>query len=115
MRHKEYTLNLLHQIISETRDKDFEEFKVDGELREMVFFKLKEIGEASREMVDITDEGDLNETQRNIFKKLAAHRNARYNQKAEMSIRHVWRIVKNDLPLIEDKLAPNSGEVSGKE
>jgi uncharacterized protein with HEPN domain len=48
--------NLLHQIISETEDIPYENFRKNEALKERVFSQLQEIGEASREVMDMTNE-----------------------------------------------------------
>ena len=103
-RHRENILGLLHQVISESRATSWDDFSANEQQKERIFSQLQEIGEASRELSDITDKEDT-QYERDLFIRLSTLRNARFNQEAETSTQQVWSIVVNDLPEIEEELS----------
>lgn len=108
-RHRESVLSLLHQVISESKATTWDEFQADEQQKERFFSQLQEIGEASRELSDITDMSDT-EYERDLFIRLSTLRNARFNQEAEMGTQQIWSIVVNDLPEIEEELSQSFNE-----
>ncbi len=99
--HHTNILHLIHQILDETKDINYEDFRKNELLKEMIFSQLQEIGEASREIMDITNEY---EDDREMAETLNAMRNARFNLEAEIGLNMVWGIIQNDLPLVEEQL-----------
>ena len=99
--HHTNMLHLIHQILNETKDKTYEEFRKNEPMKERIFSQMQEIGEASREIIDITNEY---EEDQELAETLKALRNARFNMEAEVGLNMIWGIIENDLPYIEERL-----------
>ena len=104
--------DLIRDVISETRGVGLDDFRKNEDIKETVYSHLQEIGEAARE-IEAGFEGD--EKLQIPTDKLAALRNARFNQMAEFGHQQVWNIVQYDLPQIQEDLihASKSIEVEG--
>ena len=92
---------LIHQILIETQGIAYEDFRKNEMLKERVFSQLQEIGQASREIIDQTNQY---EEDQELVEALAVLRNARFNQISEFGLNSVWGIIQNDLPEIEEIL-----------
>ncbi|HBH24437.1 MAG TPA: hypothetical protein DDY13_13565 [Cytophagales bacterium] len=101
----QHHLNLILDNINSTW-KTVEHMSYNGFLRdetakEMVYSYLQEMGQAA---FHIRNDGDhLLDTEFNLD-TLAAFRNARFNQEAEMDHHPVWRFVKNEMREIGDQI-----------
>jgi len=91
--------NLIHQILIETKGLEYEDFRKNELLKERIFAQLQELGEASREIMDVTNEY---EDDRGMVENLQAFRNARFNQESETGLNSVWGIIQQDLPEMEE-------------
>jgi len=91
--------NLIHEVLNETKGLDYEDFRKNENLKERIFSQLQEMGEVSREIMDMTNEY---EDDQELVETLQAFRNARFNQEAETGLNSVWGIIQHDLPEMEE-------------
>ncbi len=110
--HHTNILHIIHQILNETEDVAYEEFRKNEPLKERIFAQLQEIGQASREIMDLTNEY---EDDQEMAEALNVLRNARFNQEAEFGLNMVWGIIQNDLPQVEEVITRKVREEEDRE